>query len=55
MATMVFVNYPVKDVQASTEFYAKLGFKKNEEFSNERSSSMVWDCLLYTSPSPRDA
>lgn len=43
MATMVFVNYPVKDVQASTEFYEKLGFKKNEEFSNERSSSMVWD------------
>lgn len=43
MTTMVFVNYPVKDVQASTEFYEKLGFKKNEEFSNERSSSMVWD------------
>ncbi|MGM0175273.1 VOC family protein [Enterococcus sp. DIV0800] len=43
MATMVFVNYPVKDVQASTEFYEKLGFKKNEDFSNEQSSSMVWD------------
>lgn len=43
MATMVFVNYPVKDVQASTEFYEKLGFMKNEDFSNEQSSSMVWD------------
>ncbi|MDT2822629.1 glyoxalase [Enterococcus devriesei] len=43
MATMVFVNYPVKDVQASTEFYEKLVFKKNEDFSNEQSSSMVWD------------
>lgn len=43
MVAMVFTNYPVKDVQASTEFYEKLGFKKNEEFSNEQTSSMVWD------------
>ncbi|MGL9731119.1 VOC family protein [Enterococcus sp. DIV0756] len=43
MATMVFINYPVKDVQTSTEFYEKLGFKKNAEFSNEQTSSMVWD------------
>ncbi|MGM0168335.1 hypothetical protein IGI39_004090 [Enterococcus sp. AZ135] len=43
MATMVFTNYPVRDVKASTEFYEKLGFKKNEDFSNEQASSMVWD------------
>lgn len=43
MSTMVFANYPVKDVQASTEFYTKLGFKKVEEMSNENSSSMRWD------------
>lgn len=43
MATMVFVNYPVKDVAASTKFYEALGFKKNEDFSNEQSSSMMWD------------
>ena len=43
MATMVFTNFPVKDVQAATEFYEKLGFKKNAEFSNEQTSSMVWD------------
>ncbi len=30
-------------MQASTEFYEKLGFKKNVEFSNEQSSSMMWD------------
>ncbi|EOL43997.1 glyoxalase [Enterococcus phoeniculicola] len=41
--SMVFVNFPVTDVAKSTEFYAKLGFKKNEEFSNEATSSMVWD------------
>ncbi|MEI5988920.1 VOC family protein [Enterococcus crotali] len=43
MATMVFVNFPVTDVKRSTEFYEKLGFKKNVEFSNEQTSSMVWD------------
>ncbi|MBO0469425.1 glyoxalase [Enterococcus sp. DIV0242_7C1] len=43
MATMVFVNFPVSDVKRATEFYEKLGFKKNEEFSNEEASSMVWD------------
>ncbi|MEI5995326.1 VOC family protein [Candidatus Enterococcus mansonii] len=43
MATMVFVNFPVTDVKRSTEFYEKLGFKKNQEFSTEEASSMVWD------------
>lgn len=43
MATMVFVNFPVTDVKRSTEFYEKLGFKKNHDFSTEESSSMVWD------------
>lgn len=43
MATMVFVNFPVRDLDAATEFYERLGFKKNEDFSNETSSSMVWD------------
>lgn len=43
MATMVFVNFPVTDVKRSTEFYQKLGFTKNQEFSTEEASSMVWD------------
>lgn len=43
MSSMVFVNFPVADVARSTAFYEKLGFKKNEDFSNETSSSMVWD------------
>lgn len=43
MAAMVFVNFPVTDVQRSTEFYEKLGFTKNEEFSAAEASSMVWD------------
>lgn len=43
MSTMVFVNFPVADVQRSTAFYEKLGFTKNEQFSTAEASSMVWD------------
>ena len=43
MNSMVFVNFPVADVNRSVAFYEKLGFKKNEEFSTEEASSMVWD------------
>lgn len=43
MSTMVFVNFPVKDVKASTCFYEALGFKLNPDFSNEETSCMVWD------------
>jgi predicted lactoylglutathione lyase len=43
MSTMVFVNFPVKDVKASTRFYEALGFSLNPNFSNEDTSCMVWD------------
>ncbi|PHK58261.1 VOC family protein, partial [Enterococcus faecium] len=52
MNSMVFVNFPVADVNRSVAFYEKLGFKKNEEFSTEEAGSMVWDGLLYLSDSP---
>ena len=44
---MVFVNFPVSDLARATAFYEKLGFKKNETFSNDVSSSMVWDEHFY--------
>ena len=43
MATMVFVNFPVKDVKDSTRFYEALGFSLNPDFSNDDTSCMVWD------------
>ncbi|WP_460732408.1 VOC family protein [Lysobacter tyrosinilyticus] len=39
---MIFVNLPVKDLAASTRFFEAIGCEKNEQFSNESSSSMVW-------------
>ena len=43
MPTMVFVNFPVSDVNRSTAFYEKLGFTKNNEFSSDEAAAMVWD------------
>jgi predicted lactoylglutathione lyase len=41
MKTM-FLNLPVNDLAASTRFYAAIGCEKNEQFSDENASSMVW-------------
>ncbi|MBO1101560.1 VOC family protein [Enterococcus hirae] len=43
MNSMVFVNFPVENVDKSVAFYEKLGFKKNEEFSTDEASAVVWD------------
>ncbi|KKX30195.1 VOC family protein [Rhizobium sp. LC145] len=42
MPKMIFLNLPVKDIAASTRFYEAIGCRKNEEFSDENSASMVW-------------
>lgn len=42
MTKMIFVNLPVKDLAASTRFYAAIGCTKNDMFSDDNASSMVW-------------
>lgn len=42
MIRTIFVNLPVADVAKSTAFYEALGFTKNDAFSNEQASAMVW-------------
>lgn len=42
MPKMIFVNLPVKDLAAATRFYEAIGCEKNEQFSDEKSASMVW-------------
>ncbi len=44
---MVFVNLPVTDVKRATAFYEALGFVKNDEFSNETSSGMMWSDSIW--------
>lgn len=40
---MVFVNFPVADLNRSAVFYEKLGFKQNMQYTDDNASAMVWD------------
>ncbi|HEX7030386.1 MAG TPA: VOC family protein [Gammaproteobacteria bacterium] len=42
MSKMIFINLPVKDLAAATRFYEAIGCRKNEQFSDDKASSMVW-------------
>lgn len=42
MPKMIFVNLPVTDLARATRFYEAIGCEKNERFSDEQASSMVW-------------
>lgn len=41
MATKIFVNLPVKDLNKSVAFFTKLGFSFNVQFTNENATCMV--------------
>lgn len=41
MATKIFVNLPVKDLNKSVEFFTKLGFKFNPQFTDENATCMI--------------
>ena len=42
MPKMIFVNLPVRDLAAATRFYQAIGCRKNDQFSDANSASMVW-------------
>lgn len=41
MATNIFVNLPVKDLNQSIEFFTRLGFAFNSQFTDETATCMV--------------
>lgn len=41
MATKIFVNLPVKDLNRSKEFFTKIGFTINEQFTDETAACVV--------------
>ncbi|MEO5644490.1 MAG: VOC family protein [Bacteroidia bacterium] len=47
MAAKIFVNLPVKDLNKSIEFFTKLGYKFNPQFTNENSTSMIISDDIY--------
>jgi len=46
MGKMIFLNLPVRDIVAATKFYQAIGCTKNDQYSDERSSSMVWSEVI---------
>lgn len=41
MPTKLFVNLPVKDLQKSIDFFTKLGFTFNPQFTDEKATCMI--------------
>src|SRR5215471_15276811 len=48
MPTKIFVNLPVKDLERSKAFFAKLGYSFNPQFTDERAACMVISEDIYT-------
>jgi len=47
MATQIFLNLPVKDLNRSIAFFTKLGYTFNPQFSNEKATCMVVSDTIY--------
>lgn len=47
MATQIFVNLPVKDLNRSKEFFAKLGYTFNQQFTDEKAACMIVSDTIY--------
>jgi predicted lactoylglutathione lyase len=41
MATKIFVNLPVKDLKKTMDFFSKLGYTFNQQFTDEKAACMV--------------
>jgi predicted lactoylglutathione lyase len=48
MATSIFVNLPVKNLEKSKEFFSKLGYSFNQQFTDEKAACMVISETIYT-------
>ena len=47
MATMIFVNLPVKDLNRSVDYFTKLGYTFNPQFTNESATCMIISDTIY--------
>jgi uncharacterized protein len=41
MTTQIFVNLPVKDLNETVDFFTKLGFAFNPQFTDENATCMI--------------
>jgi predicted lactoylglutathione lyase len=47
MATKVFINLPVKDLEKSISFFTKLGYSFNPQFTDEKAGCMIISEHIY--------
>jgi uncharacterized protein len=47
MSTKIFVNLPVKDLKKSIEFFTRLGYKFNPQFTDETATCMIVSEEIY--------
>jgi len=47
MATKIFVNLPVKDLNRSVEFFTHLGYRFNPQFTDETATCMIISDDIY--------
>jgi uncharacterized protein len=47
MATLIFVNLPVKDLEKSKAFFSHLGYTFNPQFSDEKAACLVISETIY--------
>lgn len=47
MATQIFVNLPIKNLERSKEFFTKIGFSINPQFTNEKAACVVISETIY--------
>lgn len=47
MATQIFVSLPVKDLDRSKDFFSKLGYTFNGQFSDEKAACMIISDTIY--------
>lgn len=47
MPTQIYVNLPVKNLERSVEFFSRLGFSFNPQFTNENATCMIVSDDIY--------
>jgi predicted lactoylglutathione lyase len=47
MATQIFLNLPVKDLDRSVAFFTKLGYTFNPQFTDEKATCMIISDTIY--------
>ena len=47
MPTKIFVNLPVKDLEKSKDFYTKIGFSINAQFTDDTAACVVLSDTIY--------